>query len=239
MPRIPGLTDFPAGVSPAADDEMIIWKANDDVTRGITLATLGDFFVAYADLPGGDSSFVSPPSDGTYYAQRNAAWTAVPIQADAASDGTYYARRNAAWSAAPIQADATNNGKPYVRQSAAWALAPAVVQFAVSDETTALTTGTAKITLRAPHAMTVTGVRASLTTASTSGAVSVDINVGGVSILSTVITIDQDEKTSTTAATPAVISTSAISDDAEITVDIDGAGTDAAGLKVALIGTYA
>jgi hypothetical protein len=45
------------------------------------------------------------------------------------------------------------------------------------------------------------------------------------------------EKTSTTAATPAVISDSALADDAEITIDIDGAGTGAKGLKVYLIGT--
>jgi hypothetical protein len=88
-----------------------------------------------------------------------------------------------------------------------------------------------------PWGMTVTAVRASLTTASTSGAVTVDINDGGTTIISTKLTIDQDEKTSTTAATPAVISDSALADDAEITIDIDGAGTGAKGLKVYLIGT--
>lgn len=108
---------------------------------------------------------------------------------------------------------------------------------ACSDETTELTSGTAKATFRLPHAMTLTEVRASLTTASTSGAVTVDINENGASLLSTKLTIDQDEKTSTTAATAAVISDSALADDAEITVDIDGAGTGAAGLKVWLIGT--
>jgi hypothetical protein len=107
----------------------------------------------------------------------------------------------------------------------------------VSDETTAITAGTAKVTFRMPWGMTVTAVRASLTTASTSGAVTVDINDGGTTIISTKLTIDQDEKTSTTAATPAVISDSALADDAEITIDIDGAGTGAKGLKVYLIGT--
>ena len=33
-----------------------------------------------------------------------------------------------------------------------------VIQFACSDETTALTTGTAKVTFRMPYAMTVTDV---------------------------------------------------------------------------------
>ena len=107
---------------------------------------------------------------------------------------------------------------------------------ACSDETTALTTGT-KAAFRMPFAMTVTAVRATLTTASSSGVVTVDINDSGTTILSTKITIDANEKTSTTAATPAVISDSALADDAEITIDIDGAGTGAAGLKVWILGT--
>lgn len=109
---------------------------------------------------------------------------------------------------------------------------------AISDETTALTTGTAKTTFRMPYAFTLTAVRASLTTASTTGTVTVDINEGGVSILSTKLTIDATEKTSTTAAAAAVISDASLADDAEITVDIDDAGSsnDAAGLKVVLIG---
>lgn len=109
---------------------------------------------------------------------------------------------------------------------------------ACSDETTALTTGTAKVTFRMPYAFTVTAVRASVTTAPTGATLNVDINEGGVSILSTVITIDASEKTSTTAATPAVISDASIADDAEITIDIDQVGSTVAGagLKVYLIG---
>jgi len=113
-----------------------------------------------------------------------------------------------------------------------------VIQAACSDETTALTAGTGKLTFRMPHAMTLTAVRASLTTAQTSGAIfTVDINEGGTSVLSTKLTIDNTEKTSTTAATAAVISDSALADDAEITVDIDQIGDGTAkGLKITLIG---
>lgn len=110
---------------------------------------------------------------------------------------------------------------------------------AVGDETTAITTGTAKVTFRMPYAMTLTAVRASLTTASSSGTPTIDINEGGTTILSTKLTIDASEKTSTTAATAAVISDSSLADDAEMTIDIDVAGTGAAGLKVWLIGTRA
>ena len=115
---------------------------------------------------------------------------------------------------------------------------PVNIQAAASDETTALTTGTGKVTFRVPSAFTLTGVRASLTTAQASGSIfTVDINQNGSSVLSILLTIDNTEKTSVTAATPAVISTSAITDDAEITIDIDqiGDGT-ATGLKITLIG---
>ena len=118
-------------------------------------------------------------------------------------------------------------------------ISPAVeIQAACSDETTALTTGTAKVTFRMPYAMTVYEVRASLTTAQASGSIfTVDINESGTSILSTKLTIDNTEKTSKTAATPAVISDGSLADDAEITVDIDQIGNGTAtGLKITLIG---
>lgn len=110
---------------------------------------------------------------------------------------------------------------------------------ACSDEALALTTGTAKVTFRMPYGLNLTEVRASVTTAPTGAVLTVDINEGGVSILSTKLTIDAGEKTSTTAATPAVISDSVLADDAEITIDIDTVGSTVAGagLKVVLMGT--
>lgn len=109
---------------------------------------------------------------------------------------------------------------------------------AVSDETTDLTTGTGKITFRMPYAFTLSEVRANVNTAPTGAAIQVDINEAGVSILSTVLSIDVSEKTSESAATAAVISDSSLADDAEISIDIDQVGSTAAGkgLKVALIG---
>jgi hypothetical protein len=91
-----------------------------------------------------------------------------------------------------------------------------------------------------PRAVTLTAVRASLTTAQASGSIfTVDINENGTSILSTKLTIDNTEKTSFTAATPPVISDTSLADDSEITIDIDQIGNGTAkGLKVMLIGTY-
>ena len=112
---------------------------------------------------------------------------------------------------------------------------------AASDETTALTVGTSKITFRMPYAFTVSAVRASLSTAQASGSIlTVDIKDSGTTILSTKLTIDNTEKTSTTAATAPVISDTSLADDAEITIDINQIGDGTAkGLKITLIGTRA
>lgn len=118
---------------------------------------------------------------------------------------------------------------------------PVEIQVAVSDETTALTAGTSKLTFRMPFAMTLTEVRASVSTAPThtTTPLTVDINEAGATILSTKLTFDTTEKTTTTASTPPVISDTGLADDAEITIDIDtiADGTAGAGLKVTLIGT--
>jgi hypothetical protein len=108
---------------------------------------------------------------------------------------------------------------------------------ALSDETTDITTGTAKVTFRAPYAFTITSIpRASLATASSSGIPTVDVNVAGSSILTNKLTIDANELTSTTAATAATLTSNptSVADDAIITLDIDVAGTGAKGLKVTI-----
>jgi hypothetical protein len=112
------------------------------------------------------------------------------------------------------------------------------VQFACGDETTAIaSTGTNIVRLRATEALTLTGVRASLNSACTTGTFTVDIFVNGSSILSTKLTIDATERTSVTAATAAVLSSTTLADDAEIRVDILNVGDGTAtGLKVALLG---
>jgi hypothetical protein len=117
--------------------------------------------------------------------------------------------------------------------------APIIV--ACSDETTAITAGSNKVKFRMPYAFTLTGVRASLSTAQATngggGIFTVDINENGATILSTKITIDNTETTSTTAVTPPVISDASLADDAEISIDVDQIGDGTAkGLKVMLIG---
>lgn len=110
---------------------------------------------------------------------------------------------------------------------------------ACGDETTAITTGTGKVTFRMPYAFTLSAVRASCTTAPTGSTIIIDINEGGTTILSTKLSIDASEKTSTTAASAAVISDSSLADDAEMTIDFDQVGSTiaGAGVKVTLIGS--
>ena len=108
---------------------------------------------------------------------------------------------------------------------------------AASDESTALTTGTAKTTFRMPYAFTLTDIRGSLNTVSSSGSPLIDVKEGGTTVMSTnKLLIDQSEKTSVTAATAVGITDTSLADDAEMTIDIDTAGTGAKGLKVCLIG---
>lgn len=128
------------------------------------------------------------------------------------------------------------SGSPVTKKITRGTLVPETLIVAVGDETTALTTGTAKVTFRMPFAMTVTGVRASLTTASSSGTPTFDINEAGTSILGTKLSIDANELTSTTAASAATITDSTIADDAQMTIDIDTAGTGAAGAKIYIVG---
>jgi len=109
--------------------------------------------------------------------------------------------------------------------------------FACSDETSNLATGLV-VTFRMPYAMTLSGVRISLTTAATVSSVIVDVKQGGTSIFSTLVSIDATELTSTTAATPAVISTTALTDDSLMTIHITqiGSGDTGKGLKLVLKG---
>lgn len=101
-----------------------------------------------------------------------------------------------------------------------------------SDETSNITTGTAKRTFRMPYAATLVAVRAAMNTAPTGSTAVFDINKNGTTMLSTKLSIDVSEKTSYTAATPVVISVSALAIDDEVTIDFDQVGSTVAGAGV-------
>ena len=115
---------------------------------------------------------------------------------------------------------------------------------ACSDEETAIDATGQKISFRMPYAMTLNagtaGITGSLVTAGTGANLfTVDINESGSTILSTKLTFDATETTTTTAATPVVISDTALAADSIITIDVDqlDSGGVAAGLKISLIGS--
>jgi len=91
-----------------------------------------------------------------------------------------------------------------------------------------------------PYNFTLTDIRANLAVAQASGDIlTIDVNKGGVSVLTTKLTIDNTEKSSVDAAIPVVIDATKIvfTDNDEITIDIDQIGNGSAyGLWIQLIG---
>lgn len=126
-----------------------------------------------------------------------------------------------------------------------WAYPYEHITYAISDESTNLTTGAAKLTARMPYAFRCTDVRISVNTAPTGSTILVDVNDGGTSLFTATgvrPSIDAGEKTSTTAAAQFDFNGSDafhdFADDAEVTFDIDQVGSTITGkgLKVTLIG---
>jgi hypothetical protein len=116
------------------------------------------------------------------------------------------------------------------------------MQFKVFDDATAVATGDGKVVFMVDSALNglnLTAVAAYVTTAGTAGSpttVQIRNVTDAADMLSTRVTIDNNETTSYTAATPAVIDTS--HDDVAtgdlIAVDVDVASTGAKGLGVVL-----
>tara|TARA_R110002110_G_scaffold400746_1_gene617323 strand:+ start:149 stop:538 length:390 start_codon:yes stop_codon:yes gene_type:complete len=116
-------------------------------------------------------------------------------------------------------------------------------EIALSAETGALEAGTGVISCRVPYAMALTQLpRISVTTAPTGSTIIVDINAGATSpatILSTKLSIDVDEKTSVSASSQGVLSTTTLGDNDILNFDIDQIGSSESGvaLKIIMYGT--
>jgi hypothetical protein len=115
------------------------------------------------------------------------------------------------------------------------------IGIAASDETTDLTVGAAKVTMRMPYAFNLSSVKANVTTAATGAKLTIDVKKNGVSIFSTLLTLDDGSKTSVGASVAAVLSTTTFAADDEVTVGITQVGSTVAGtgLKVVLVGIQA
>lgn len=105
----------------------------------------------------------------------------------------------------------------------------------VSADTVNIASGAAKYTFRMPFDMTLSSIRANVSTAPVGASIIVNVNKNGVSIFSTKLSIDASEKTSVTAASQNILSTTSFTDDDEITVDIDQTGTTVAGKGLKLL----
>lgn len=109
---------------------------------------------------------------------------------------------------------------------------------AISDTTTALTTGTVPITFHFPYAFALTKVKAGVNTVSSSGIPTFDVKKNGTSVFTTKVTIDAGENHSSTAATAAVLTSTplSIASADAITFSIDVAGTGTKQAVIYLIG---
>lgn len=108
---------------------------------------------------------------------------------------------------------------------------PYDMSVAVSDETTAITSGAGKLTFYVARNFSLSKVKISLTTTG-STTTTVDVNVNGSTILTSPVSLTSGVYVNSTTS----ISTPNLSEDGRITIDVDAAGTGAAGLKVYLIG---
>jgi hypothetical protein len=133
------------------------------------------------------------------------------------------------------------NGLPYFinDDGTSYPLAsPTVTNYtglALGDLTTTITTGNGKAYWIAPRDGTIVGVFGSVLVASSSGAITYDIHLNNTTIMDTTkLTIDEGERSSVDATTPAVLSTTNFEAGDLITIDIDGAGANAAGPQVIL-----
>lgn len=98
---------------------------------------------------------------------------------------------------------------------------------ALSDLTSDLTVGTSKAYWEAPFPITITGVTATVIEAPTGADIEVDINEAGVSILSTVISVDAGQVRSLDSTPQPVVSDALIA--GRLTFDIDQVGSTNAG----------
>lgn len=129
-------------------------------------------------------------------------------------------------------AGATSRGTRLIRP-------PECFVIACSDNTTALAVGVVKTIPNFPYSLRLVGIELGLRVAQATGALlTVDVKVNGVSVLSTLATLDNTETKSNTAATQPVLSKYEIlkGDKVEFEITQLGATSAARGLTVNLLG---
>jgi len=108
------------------------------------------------------------------------------------------------------------------------------IPIGLGDLTTSITVGTTKGYFRMPYGATLVGATVSLLDAGTVTGIDIDILREGISILSTNLTTDATEDSSSTASIPMVISDATLNFDDAITFDFIGVPTAGKGVIVTL-----
>jgi len=110
-------------------------------------------------------------------------------------------------------------------------------EYACSDETSAITGTGVKLTVRWPYEFVPLSAKITLNSACATGTFTVTVTVNAAALFTTQLTIDATEKTSKTAAIPAVLALDNIPDDAEVIITASDIGDGTAtGLKFVLYG---
>lgn len=144
-----------------------------------------------------------------------------------------------------VTLSATNTGQLQILQDQAGTITPTLLDSAVTviitctGKNKVVTVESDVVDFRMPRKIKVTEVRASVSTAQASGSrLTMDIKKNGVSILSTLLSFDNTEKTTKTSSVPCVITPNTIiDDDDEVSVDVTQVGNGTAkGLKVQITG---
>tara|TARA_R110000868_G_scaffold257352_3_gene514440 strand:- start:760 stop:1260 length:501 start_codon:yes stop_codon:yes gene_type:complete len=108
-------------------------------------------------------------------------------------------------------------------------LSTAPIQFYASDLATDLTVSTLLVEIPLPYDFVATEVRANVLEAPTGAKLICNIKTNGFSILSTLLSIDDGEKTSLTASVPAQINFPTLENDKILTVEVTQVGSTIAG----------
>ncbi len=109
-----------------------------------------------------------------------------------------------------------------------------VIALSHPDGTISAATGV--VTFPVPADVEVADLLLFVTEPSTSGNVVADVNLGGTSVLSTKITVEQGENSSSTAATPYVFTRTSWDQGEVLTIDFDSAGLNAEGASITIRG---
>lgn len=107
---------------------------------------------------------------------------------------------------------------------------------ALSHEQSEISAQAGVLTMPVPKDIEVQSVVGWVNKASTSGNISIDINLDGVSVFSQELTIEQGDNSSETASTPAILIQPNWDRGQVLSIDIDAAGDAAEGAKIIISG---